>query len=73
MSCSTEKNTDYFSRCGLAFPSVPNPNMAQDVSQAPHNKAGPASGELESRGGLGLRYLLPADFFFLFKTLRNRR
>lgn len=65
-SCSFEKNTDYFSRCRLAFPSVPNYNMAQDVSQAPHSKAGPASGEPESRGGLGLRYLLPANFFFSF-------
>lgn len=38
MSYSFEKNTDYFSRCRLAFPSVPNSITAQDASQAPHNK-----------------------------------
>lgn len=45
----------------------------QDGICIPCGKAGPASGELASQRGLRLRYLLPADFFFIFNTQRNRR
>lgn len=45
---------------------------AQDAIRIPCKKAGPASGEIASQRGLRLRYLLPADFFFIFSTQRNR-
>lgn len=48
-------------------------STVQDPIQIPYNRVGQVSGELERQRGLGLRYLLPADFSFIFNTQRNRR
>lgn len=48
-------------------------STVQDAIQIPYNRAGQVAGETETRRGLGLRYLLLADFSFIFNTQRNRR
>lgn len=47
-------------------------STVQDTIQIPYNRTGQVVGETETRRDLGLRYLLPADFSFIFNTQRNR-